>query len=330
MPGSRIDEIMEQNDAVVRRYSLYLNETPRFLNEEMVRSLAAECQVDEEEAFRALFFAALDPDDAETPAGKEREHLYFRPGLRCLDPAPYRSDEYYRTIRFPERKTGQWELKTSLYAPYEPFVRSDPVVTPEFREIPQIGYFREEFRFPAVLENGIEWMTVTPNEIETMKEPIRRASGDVLTLGLGLGYFAFHASQKDTVTSVTVVEKDPDVIRLFSEELLPQFPNRQKINIVKADAFRYLKETLPEKKFSYLFADLWHDPSDGLELYLRLKKEIPENLPTDYWIEVSLLSLLRQIVFRKLRRSGLPGHVNIRPEQYLSDAFLKTLNPELN
>ena len=83
------------------------------------------------------------------------------------------------------------------------------------------------FYFPAVLENGNEWMTVTPNEVETMKEAISQARGRVAAYGLGLGYFAFMASEKSDVTGVTVIERDEQAIRLFEEEILPQFPHRR-------------------------------------------------------------------------------------------------------
>ena len=66
--------------------------------------------------------------------------------------------------------------------------------------------------FPAILENDRIWMTVTPNEIETMKEPVDQAFGNVLTFGFGLGYYAYMISEKEEVTSITVVEINGDVI----------------------------------------------------------------------------------------------------------------------
>ena len=40
-------------------------------------------------------------------------------------------------------------------------------------------------------------MTITPDEIETMKEAVDQAFGNVLTFGLGLGYYAYMVSEKD-------------------------------------------------------------------------------------------------------------------------------------
>ena len=330
---SRIDTVMEQNELILTLMSQYLNYAPRFLTAETVESLASECKISNDEAFLALFGAALGLDCADNKEHRLLERLYLRTGILRLDPTVYQNDPYYRQISFPAVKTARWEFKESRYDPYEPFVRNDPLVTSELREIPQLGYFEKEFRFPAVLENGIEWMTVTPNEIETMKEPIQKSHGNVLTLGLGLGYFAFRACEKENVSGVTVIERDEEIISLFCEYLLPQFPNREKIKIVKADAFEYLKKEYQAENFDYVFADLWHDASDGLELYVRLKRTFkslpPERI--DYWIERSLLCALRRLVYEKLRERADTLHLEGVPiEACLSDAFLKKLDPDVD
>ncbi|MBR2927015.1 MAG: hypothetical protein IKC31_05520 [Clostridia bacterium] len=327
-----LEKIIEENQLILTVYSQYLNHTPRFLTSELVENLAKECEISNHEAFLALFGAALGLDCAESREHRRLEQIYLRAGISCQDPDVYRGNEYYKTIKFPSVRKGNWEMKHGSYAPYEPFVRTHPVLTKELREIPQIGYFEEEFPFPAILEDGVEWMTVTPNEIETMKEPIQRARGRVLTLGLGLGYFAFCASQKEEVTEVTVIEQDGNVISLVREHLLPQFPHREKIRIVQADAFDFLERTNLSGQFDYLFSDLWHDASDGLEMYIRIKKLLQKHptLPRDYWIEPSLLSALRNLVYEKLTEQGDALQKLGKPmADFLSDDFLRQLEPEL-
>ncbi len=324
-----LSRIMDDNDAVVRLFSEYINLHPRFLTREMVEELARECDVDTDTAFRTLFAAACGLDTTEDRHHRALERDYLHRGLRRLDPQPYRDDAYVKSIRFPTATCGKWELCEHSYAPYEPFVCNHPVLTPSLREIPQIGYFSEEFTFPAVLEGGIEWMTVTPNEAETMKAPIAESHGKVLTLGLGLGYFAFHASQKTNVESVTVVEKDPAVIELFRTHILPQFPHKEKIILQQADAFDFLETALVPDAFDTVFADLWHDPSDGLDLYLRLKtyESRAPKARYSYWIEPSLLSVLRHMVWSRVTDPASPLQLRGVPlETLLSDDFLKTLN----
>jgi hypothetical protein len=175
-------------------------------------------------------------------------------------------------------------------------------------------------------------MSVKPNEVETMKAPLASSHGKVLTLGLGMGYFTFHASQKANVDSVTVVERDPDVISLFKEHILPQFPNKEKIRIIQADAFVYMEKELPQTRFDYFFADLWHDPSDGLPLYLRLRRMQKQLGGTDwdYWIEPSLLSSLRHMVYDRITDHNSPLRLDgVPPSELLSNDFLKRLAPDV-
>jgi len=327
----KVEQIMRQNDEVTLAYSRYLNFHPRVISPDMVEDLVKECHVSAHEAYLSLFSAVLGWETDENPRHHELEHRYLRPGLHCLSPEAYRNDPYVQLIRFPTVKNGRWSFQESFYAPYEPFVCNCPVCDDDFREIPQIGYFTEKFKFPAVLENGIEWMTVTPNEIETMKAPIANSRGHVLTLGLGLGYFAFSASQKVEVESVTVIERDRHVIELFQTYLLPQFPNRHKINVIEADAFSYFEALSPDQ-FDYTFADLWHDQGDGLEMYLKLRRIQKRNAlqNVDYWIEPTLLSSLRHMVYAQISDPNAPKKLqNLNVNEILSDDFLKSLAPDL-
>ena len=331
MPSKALQAVMYQNRVVTYAYSRYLNHMPRALTPDMVESLARDCDVSPDEAFLCLFSAACGLETDTNPSHRSLERNSLRTGVRRLDPEVFRADAYFRTVVFSTQKIGKWEMRESDYAPFEPFVCNHPVLTKDFREIPQIGYFSERFTFPAILENGVEWMTVTPNEIGTMRAPIAAAHGRVLTLGLGLGYFAFCAAEKETVERVTVVERDADVIDLFTRYILPQFPHKEKIEIVKADAFDHL-ETLTPDDFDYLFADLWHDQSDGLPLYLRLRRMEQEKCwkQTDYWIEPTLLSSLRHMVYDKITDTDEPMQLQGIPiEEFLSDAFLKKLAPDV-
>ena len=330
MQQSALSRVMEENREILARLANYLNFTPRAVTARMVKDLARDCNVTTDEAFLALFSAALGLDTVENADHKRLEERYLRAGLRRLDPAVYAADEYVKVIGSLSGKIGTWELKTSDYAPYEPFVRNCPITSCDFREVAQLGYFEKTFRFPAVLENGIEWMTVTPNEIETMKEPIVHARGRVLTLGLGLGYYAFHASQKEEVSSVTVIERDENVISLFETHILPKFPHKEKIKILKRDALVFMEKELNATAFDSIFCDLWHDQSDGLPLYLRLKKteDCSPAARFDYWIEPTLLSSLRQMVWENFTAGALSVKESDLPA-LLTDNALRDLAKKL-
>ena len=209
------------------------------------------------------------------------------------------------------------ELRWEVYPAYRAFVREDMVTREDLTEYAPLGFFGEDFRFPAVLEDGNEWMTLTPVDLDTSEEAIAAAKGRVVTFGLGLGYYAYMAARKPEVTEVTVVEKNPDVIRLFREEILPRFSEEgEKIHIVEADALRYAEEEMPRERFDVAFADTWRDASDGVPMYRALKawEHRSEGTEFHYWIENFLISHLRSLTFediwqRKIlcHRTGVDG-----------------------
>lgn len=260
---------------------------------------------------------------------------YFQDAVHMLETKKYIDNPYLKNIRFPDTATRHWKFTHYSYRPYEAFICNDIDIDRNLREVPQIGFFRERFAYPAVEQDGREWMAVKPSEIETMREPIEEATGRVVTCGLGLGYFAYMVSEKPDVTSVDIVERSEEAIVLFEEHILPQFPNKEKIRIIRCDAFEFLSENMWQEatgqcremqnrsdlnshqetetakrekmqgRYDYAFIDLWHDTADGLDMYLKAKR-IENKLHTAglqtkfaYWVEKSLLSAYRWTVFEK-------------------------------
>ena len=271
------ERIREGNRRIFSLLADYINNCPDAITPDMIRETREYCGVGTEEAFRILICGILDIYE-----DKALRNGWISKMFVSLDVQVYENDPYRKTVKLPRVKDGGWEFFYDSYKPYEVFVFNDPAEDAEGRILPQVGFFEREYTFPAVKQSGREWMLITPNEIETMKAPIGAAFGHVTTYGLGLGYFAFMVSEKKEVTRVTVVEKDESVIRLFKKHILPQFPNGEKIHIVCADAFEYAKEKHP---CDFVFADIWHDPSDGCSEYLKFKElEVPET-EYAYWIE---------------------------------------------
>lgn len=285
--------VEEMNLLVLEKYSALLSRCPTLINAQDVQDVAA-CGVKQDEAMLMLLAAACDLADDRSIIER-----YFKPSLKRLDAQALRCNPYWTTIRFPEAKLDIWEMTHLSYAPYELFVRDDLLFLPDGREIPRLGYFDEAVRYPAVLQDGHVWMTVTPNEIATMEKPLARAHGHAVTMGLGLGYYAFCASEKPEVDTLTIVERDESVIALFKAHILPQFPHKEKVRIVQGDAFAYAAEELTQTDADHVFIDLWHDVSDGAEMYLRMKaiqmRRFHGSTSFDYWIEPSICSFLNGI-----------------------------------
>ena len=185
-------------------------------------------------------------------------------------------------------QAGAFELGYASYRPYELFVADDLRAYPDGAVLPVLGYFTQPFAYPVLTENGREWMTATPNEINTIRPAAEAAHGRVLTLGLGLGYFAFHALLNPRVERVTAVERSADAIRLFRERILPAFPRPECLTILQADAFAAAPALYQSGQYDFVFADLWHDAADGLPMYERLKHMEVPGPEYRYWIEKTL------------------------------------------
>lgn len=284
------EEIKRANDVIFERLALLLNNKPDFVSEEMVKELTDNFGLTVEDSFSLLFCAALG-FDTENEFDNKLWQNYSPFMLHHLDEKFFVEDPYYKAVKISKGKQiNEWELREDKLSPFTAFVCDDPLTLPNGQIIPQIGYFDKEFKFLSVLQNGREWMTMMPNELVTQQLPIRKAKGKVCTYGLGLGYFAFMCARKNDVSSVTIVERDENVISLFKEMLLPCFENQEKIEIVCADAFEFAEKEAPIREFDYIFADIWHDPSDGVEFYKRFKEfeRLCPNTEFDYWIEKTL------------------------------------------
>lgn len=280
----------QYNNILFKKLSVFINHEADFIRPEFIESLCRDCDISKEEAFCFTLAAAIDLDTEKNPRDAEIFEEYFPDMVHLLKNKDYENNPYLKNIKIPTKKLGKWELCYKTYVPYQAFVFDDPKITRDGKIIPQIGFFEKEFSYPAVLESGTEWMLITPNEINTMRAPISGAHGKVLTYGLGLGYFAYMVSEKESVSSVTIVERDKNAISLFRDIILPQMPRKDKINIICDDAFYFAETRLADSDFDFVFADIWHDPSDGVPAYKRLKateKYLP-SADFSYWIEKTL------------------------------------------
>lgn len=213
-----------------------------------------------------------------------------------LEPQLLKENPYFKNIKLPEKTTGNFQLTYEKYNQYDTTMYNTTITTADGLYIPAFGVYKEDFYYPCIKENGKTWMSVTENEVNTLVQPIEDSAGNVLTLGCGMGYYAYMASQKPTVTSITIVEYSEDVINLFSQYILPQFPNKDKIKIVHADAIEYMK-TVNDGDFDFCFADIWIS-CDHVLPYLKIKEICTkfEKMKISYWVEDGLTRHLSEFV----------------------------------
>lgn len=149
---------------------------------------------------------------------------------------------------------------------------------------------------PMICEDDIGWMAPVLFEENTMKGAVAKAQGSVLTFGLGIGFFQFNCLLKESVTKVTVIEKNKDIIELFNQYILPQFP-RKDIEIIEGDAYCYCNNEYI-KQFDYTFVDIWRNNSDGVLALSRLFKNLDfsKQLNIDFWVEDTILDEVKTSV----------------------------------
>lgn len=106
-------------------------------------------------------------------------------------------------------------------------------------------------------------MTDAPSEIRTSAEFIKAAHGDVLVAGLGLGVTLLQVLRKRCVKSVTIVELNPDVIKLVYPHLIRHLSPKKagKLGLVNQSIFDYKPEVKYGETFDTIWLDIWPDVS---------------------------------------------------------------------
>lgn len=306
MDLERIAQLKEENLRAMELYARLLSLDGAPFTPEEIASFARDSYLSEQEAFLFLLSAVLGLEPDTRAEDKSLIRHYLSPALKKMEPASYLQNPCRLLLPFPEAREGAWRFTHLSYAPFQAFPRGNLLLLPSGRIQQPLGYFPEAFSYPAVLEKEREWMTLTPNEIETMQLSVAAAHGRAAVFGLGLGYFAFMAARKKEVSSLTVIERDENAIRLFQKWLLPHFPGKEKITLRHADAFDFIQAQAGRDSFDFAFVDLWHDVSDGLPLYLRFRK-MESAFPLasfHYWIEQDMLIFLRELLLEDALSMG--------------------------
>ncbi|MBR7117651.1 MAG: hypothetical protein IKC87_08095 [Clostridia bacterium] len=306
---SRLEDTFKLNFKITNLYARYLELCPELITKEMIDLLTEGGALTREEAIVAILSEAFGLDIDGSAEERKLIRDYLIPSVRMLDAKRYTENPYYKNIRVENIKDGAWEYRCESYPAYRGVICHDMIINEDLSEIPPLGFFPEEFKFPAVLEDGNEWMTLTPVDLDTSDEAIEAARGKVVTFGLGLGYYAYMCSEKPEVESITIIEKSPDVIRLFRTHILPQFGHPEKVRIIEADAFEYAEKDMPAECYDLAFVDTWRDASDGTPMYERMKplERLSPNTKFLYWIENFLISRRRAVAYEKVSnmlRSG--------------------------
>jgi len=129
-------------------------------------------------------------------------------------------------------------------------------------------------------------MSDTPMEVRTNYDFIRRANGNILIAGFGIGMIVLAIQDNPLVESITIIEKNPEIIDMVASQL----PLNSKVKILNADIFDWPAKA-QNKKWDCIYFDIWnvvsveaYEESKILHLkYSRLVNRKNPNFLFDSW-----------------------------------------------
>ncbi len=182
---------------------------------------------------------------------------------RQMDP-PWDYRQWVTPLRIPEGRSGRYTIRHRDYPPgaTERFWTPRTIfLGAEAVRVPNVT-FPEAGRWHELIQDGQGvWTSDTPIEQRQQMQCTREFKGDVLVTGLGVGLMPVLLASNPNVTSVTVIEISPDVIKLVWKHVA-RGVRGEKMKVIEGDAFHQLPVLYGQrKKFDYVFHDIWQ--SDG-------------------------------------------------------------------
>ena len=167
----------------------------------------------------------------------------------------YQPQWYASPIDLPESQSGSVAIehkvleagsKTPIVGMRQAILRGTHPISAVLNEPLRVHYLTHA-------EHGT-WMTDLPEELNQIAEMLDTVSpwGRVLIGGLGLGIMASTVATRPGVEHVTVIEKDPDVIRLCA---------RSGYTVIEANIYDYLKTT--DDWFHFYLLDTWQATNEN-------------------------------------------------------------------
>lgn len=135
----------------------------------------------------------------------------------------------------------------------------EPYMIPVVARGRQLGYacFSDNVHIPRLTHPfcSSPWMSYTFSEVLSLRPGVKRAKGNVMIGGLGMGWMAREVLRRPGVNNVTIVERDTHIAAFFGMALKAEFGSR--VEIVCCDAFHFAREH--GHRFDRILMDIWHD-----------------------------------------------------------------------
>lgn len=177
---------------------------------------------------------------------------------RVFHKGEFDDDAFLKNIRIAEQASDGCKVSVDSILKYD--IRTYPSFDSDSSRLdpPCIAVFDSRMVFPHMECGYFKNFSVNPYVILMMKRPIEKSHGNVLAFGCCLGYYAYMASQKSDVDSITIVEDSEDVRDFFDNHILPQFPNEKKIKVIQSEYVEYASK-IADGQFDCCFLDSYQD-----------------------------------------------------------------------
>lgn len=114
--------------------------------------------------------------------------------------------------------------------------------------------------YVRLIVNGTLMMSNTDMEKWTSIKFVRKAEGNVLICGLGIGLVLLPLFKNPSVKTITVIEQSQDVIDLILPQI-KEYDTESKLTVICADCF----EWEATNRYDTIFIDIW--PSINRDVY---------------------------------------------------------------
>jgi len=172
--------------------------------------------------------------------------------LKMPAPDPMSMMHLYQPMSFPRQKSGRFEIMTQTEEVFEITDVSNAVL---LGVDPVTLSYGQPIDFHILTgDSGGVMTSDKPDEIYIQYIAFHNMHGRVVVGGLGLGMAANMLAAMPDISSVAVIEKEPDIIQLVGDNLDP------KVNVIQADLFEYVKQ-LTAGNFDSAYYDVWYSTS---------------------------------------------------------------------
>lgn len=217
--------------------------------------------------------------------------------IKKLNLDQYLKNPFFSSIDKQNLSLNKYSIKFNTYNPYECFLYEELEIQESafYKEITKLGYFDKPATYIELFKGNKVISSFNPYEFNCASNSLSKIKGNLLIVGLGLGYLPYLASINEEIISITVVEKDTNLIELFNT-FIKNDVAKNKIKIVQEDYLDFIKQS--NSSYDYVYFNLSEPSPFTLTQYIKLKSSEDDNLKTTYLYknEKTLLALLRRYI----------------------------------